>query len=169
MDAQRIQVATLVAWAHKSGVSYEQILAADAKITQMVLASERARERDEQGSRSPERAINKHNRVTTTEQDYVTVVSWTVASGFTGHLSSLAIEADRDPSADVNDYAYARWRITTGPNAGDVASDVQTYDSWDGDFLDTILASGTTVKIEVKSSDGTEITVDANIVGKESV
>jgi hypothetical protein len=96
-------------------------------------------------------------RYSGTAQTYQTVASWTVATGKVGELKEILILS--------SDFTKTHVQIT-------VADVVYTTDwlvlsaiplIWE----DLKLEAGAVVLIETKSTDGTSITVDAAIVGKE--
>lgn len=91
------------------------------------------------------------------EVDYQEVALWTVADGYVGELKEIIILS--------SDYAKTLVQITIG--------DITYCTDWTPQacipliFEDLRLAEGAIVKVETLSSDGTSITVDAVIVGKE--
>ena len=94
---------------------------------------------------------------TGTDTNYQTVASWTVAAGKTGELKEILILS--------NDYAKTLVKITVGSVVW--CTDWAPSSSMPIIFEDLRLDATTVVKVEVKSSDGTSITVDAIIVAKE--
>lgn len=94
---------------------------------------------------------------TGTDQTYQEVVSWTVTADKVGELKEILIISD--------DYAHTLAQITIGTTAW--ATNWSPTSAMPIIFEDLRLAAATEVKIEVKSSDGTSIDVDAIIVGKE--
>lgn len=92
-----------------------------------------------------------------TDTTYQEVTSWTVSTDKVGELKEILVISD--------DYDHTEVKIT-------IASEVWCTD-WSPTsampiiFEDLKLAAAAEVKVEVKSSDGTAIDVDAIIVGKE--
>lgn len=90
-------------------------------------------------------------------QTYQEVVSWTVTAAKVGELKEILIISD--------DYAHTLAQITIGTTVW--ATNWSPTSAMPIIFEDLRLAAATEVKVEVKSSDGTAIDVDAIIVGKE--
>lgn len=92
-----------------------------------------------------------------TDQNFVELVSWTIPIGYTGDLHEISLQSDND--------AKTRWRITIAGVNQAVPTDrtLATPITWP--WRDTILPGPTQVMIEVMSTDGTSITVDASITG----
>ncbi len=97
------------------------------------------------------------DRKTTTSTSYQEVEKWTVASGKVGELKELILIS--------NDFAHTYFKVTIGDitfcNNTIVRNVIPLV------FADLKLAETKEVKVECKSTDGTSITVDAVIVGKE--
>jgi len=87
---------------------------------------------------------------------YQTLVSWTVGAGKTGVLKEIAFTRDSNGKAD--------FKITIGAV---VITDFNPSANVCLPFSPNELAAGTVVKIEVKSTDGSTITVDGSITGDE--
>ena len=104
-----------------------------------------------------EKAITKLARLSTSSTDYQTVVSWTVTVKKIGVLRFVEMESD--------DYEKTRFKLTI---AGvEQFTDVQIEESLALEWPDIRLLAGKEVKLEAKSSDGTAINVDGDILGKE--
>lgn len=104
-----------------------------------------------------ENAAGGAGRYTGTSTSYQTVKSWTVAADKLGELKEITILS--------SNYAKTIVQITIGSVTFATAWTVQA--AMPLIFEDLKLAADTVVKVEAKSSDGTSITVDAVIVGKE--
>lgn len=102
--------------------------------------------------------VCRFDRYSGTSTSYVTVVTWTVPANTEGVLHEIALVAK-----DVASYAHAQWRITAGTVQ---LSDKPALAALTIPFPPNRLATGHVVKVEVKSDDGTAITVDASISGK---
>lgn len=92
-----------------------------------------------------------------TDTDYQEVVSWTISTGKVGELKEILIISD--------DYAHTLAKVTIGATTW--ATDWSPTSSMPIIFEDLKLAAASVITVEVKSSDGTAIDVDAIIVGKE--
>jgi hypothetical protein len=104
-----------------------------------------------------ENAAGGPGRYTGTATTYQTVVSWTVAADKLGELKEITILS--------TSYAKTVVRVTIGSVIW--ATDWTVQAAMPLIFEDLKLAAGAVVKVEVKSSDGTSITVDAVITAKE--
>jgi len=104
-----------------------------------------------------ETAIIELDRLVTDDMEYDTVVSWTVTAARIGVLRFVEFETD--------DYDLTRFQLTI---AGVVQfTDIQVEQTLTLELPDVKLAAGAVVLLEAKSSDGTEVTVDGDIIGKE--
>lgn len=92
-----------------------------------------------------------------TEQTYQEVIAWTVSTGKIGELKELILIS--------NDFAHTHFRVTIGSVT--YCEDTIVRNVIPLVFADLRLAAAGEVKIECKSTDGTSITVDGVIVGKE--
>jgi len=102
-------------------------------------------------------AITELNRLTTSSTEYQTVVSWTVTAEKIGKLQFVEMESDN--------YEKTRFKLTI---AGVVQfTDKQIEASLSLEWPKVRLAAEAVVLLEAKSSDGTEVNVDGDIVGKE--
>lgn len=110
-----------------------------------------------EGQPKNERAAGDVGRYTGTDTTYQTVASWTVATGYIGELKEILILS--------SNYTKTQCQVTIG--AITYATDWAVLSALPLIFEDLRLAAGTVVKVEAKSTDGTSITVDAAIVGKE--
>jgi hypothetical protein len=104
-----------------------------------------------------ENAAGGPGRYTGTDTTYQTVVSWTVSADKLGELKEITILS--------SNYAKTVVKVTIGGVTW--ATDWTVQAAMPLVFEDLKLAAGSVVKVEVKSSDGTSITVDAVITAKE--
>jgi len=97
------------------------------------------------------------NRFSGTDQDWVELVRWDIPIGFTGDLREISLVSSNDEKT--------RYRVFLANVDQNIPTDRQTTtpQSWPWDR--TILPGGTSVWIEVRSTDGTAITVDATLTG----
>ena len=104
-----------------------------------------------------EAAETQLDRLSTSSTSYGTVVSWTVTADKVGVLHCVEMESDN--------YDKTRFQFTI---AGEVQfTDIQIEASLSLEYPDVKLAAGSEVLLEAKSSDGTAINVDGDILGKE--
>jgi len=104
-----------------------------------------------------ETAITQLDRLSTSSTSYGTVVSWTVTTDKIGVLHCVEMESDN--------YVKTRFQLTI---AGVVQfTDIQIEASLSLEYPDVKIAAGSEVLLEAKSSDGTAINVDGDILGKE--
>ena len=109
------------------------------------------------GAPAHETAITRLARLTTSSTDYGTVVSWTVSEDTMGILRFVEMESD--------DYEHTRFKLTI---AGEEQfTDMQIEASLALEWPDVKLDAEAVVLLEAKSSDGTEVNVDGDILGKE--
>ncbi len=104
-----------------------------------------------------ENAAGGPGRYSGTATTYQTVVSWTVTADKLGELKEITILS--------SSYAKTVVKVTIGSVTW--ATDWTVQAAMPLIFEDLKLAAGSIVKVEVKSSDGTSITVDAVITAKE--
>jgi len=101
--------------------------------------------------------VLKVNRYTGTDQEFVELLRWDIPVGFTGDLHEISLVSSND--------AKTRYRIFLGNVDQHVPTDRQTQTpltlSWDR----TVLPGGTSVWVEVRTTDGTAINVDGTITG----
>jgi hypothetical protein len=110
-----------------------------------------------EGQPKNERAAGDVGRYTGTDTTYQELASWTVAADYIGELKEIIIVS--------SNYDKTQCKVTVG--AVVYATDWQVVSPVPLIFEDLRLAEATVVKVETKSTDGTSITVDAVIVGKE--
>lgn len=118
----------------------------------------------------PEFPVLEIERLTTSSQTFQTVAEVSMRFGFRFILTNIEVEADFDPQQDVNDYTQARWRITIGDKVRDGGGGgFSIFQSLTLDFAAVELnpEGSKFIRVEVRSADGSSITVDADIVGKE--
>jgi hypothetical protein len=104
-----------------------------------------------------ERAAGGVGRYTGTSSSYQTVVSWTVATGKLGELKEITLLTSK--------YDKSNFQVTIGSVV--FATNWIVQAAMPLIFEDLKLSAGTVVKVEVKSTDGTSITVDAVVTAKE--
>jgi len=105
----------------------------------------------------PEYAVSEVDRYSGAATEYQTVVSWTVSSSRLGILKEVSMVSDN--------YDKTLFKLTI---AGEVKfEDVEIQTTLSLPYPDLVLAPGQQVLLEAKSSDGTSITVDGSITGKE--
>lgn len=109
------------------------------------------------GQPSVERAAGDTGTYTGTATSYQEVAGWAVAAGKVGELKEIIILS--------SNYPKTLCRVTVG--AVVYATEWSPQGCIPLIFEDLRLAEAIEVKVEAKSSDGTSITVDAVIVGKE--
>jgi len=97
------------------------------------------------------------NRYTGNDQDWTELIRWDIPIGFTGDLRSLAIVSSND--------AKTRYRVFLANQDQQIPTDRQTTTPQDWPWDRTILPGGTSCWVEVRSTDGTAITVDATLTG----
>lgn len=98
-----------------------------------------------------------NDHVTTTSTSYQTVASWTVTSTRTGKLVDISMLS--------TNYSKTKWQLTIGgvvQFTGLVIDGALTKT-----YNDLSLAGGAVVLLEAASSDGSSITADGSITGKE--
>ena len=167
MDAQEVNALATLTIARKGyGVcDPEEILRTRALFRGILLQEQLEKESGELSSTQV--PVLEIARSTVTSTTFATLVEWTVRSGRTGVLTAIEVEADFDPQANVNDYTQARWRITIGTFVRGGTDGFQIFQSLSMDFADLVLRANTLVRVEIRSADGSSITVDADITGKE--
>lgn len=104
-----------------------------------------------------ETAITRLNRLTTSSTEYQTVVTWTVTAEKIGILHNIEFMSD--------DYDHTQFQLT-------IAGVVQFTNATIGNSLslgypDVRIAGEAVIILEAKSTDTTEVIVDADITGKE--
>lgn len=104
-----------------------------------------------------EAAAGDTGRYSGVDQTYQEVAKWTIATDKVGELKHITLLSDA--------YTKTHFKITVG--AVTYAEDWIILSSIPLVFEDLRLAAGAEVLVEVKSTDGTSIIVDASIVGKE--
>lgn len=97
------------------------------------------------------------HRLSTSSTSYGTVASWTISTGKVGILGFVEMESDA--------YAKTMFKLTIGGTA--MFTDLQIAASLSLEFPDLRLAAASQVLLEAKSTDGTSINVDGDIIGKE--
>ena len=98
--------------------------------------------------------VGRHNG---TDQTYQEVAKWTISTDKIGELKEIVLLSDN--------YEKTYWKVTIGSVT--FAEDWIVMAAIPLVFADLKLAAAAVVKVEAKSTDGTEITVDVEICGKE--
>ncbi len=98
------------------------------------------------------------NRYTGTERDWVMLVRWDIRDGVTGDLHEVALISDNDPKT--------RYRIILASRDQNIP-DKQVTTPLTLTWRRGILPGGSTVTVEVRSTDGTSIAVEGFITGTE--
>lgn len=101
--------------------------------------------------------ILKVNRYSGNDLDWVELLRWDVPIGFTGDLHTIAILSSND--------SKTRYRIFIVNVDQNLPTDRQTSTPQEWKWDRTVLPGGYSVWIEVRSTDGTAIIVDASITG----
>ena len=102
-------------------------------------------------------AAGEIDRIVTSSLTDVTIAEWTVSAGKVGELSEISVTSSL--------LAKTHWTIIVGSFTAisnkilDAPLSIPYYD--------LKLVAGTVVRVSAHSTDGTEITADASIVGKE--
>ncbi|KKN00590.1 hypothetical protein LCGC14_1136310 [marine sediment metagenome] len=97
------------------------------------------------------------DRHVSTDEEWRTLVRWDVPVGLTGDLHQISLLSNLD--------ANTRYRLFLANVDQDLPEDRQTSTPLTLDWRRTVVPGGTSVWIEVRSTDGTEITVDGVITG----
>jgi len=97
------------------------------------------------------------NRYAGSDQDWTELVRWDIPIGFTGDLREIAIVSDNDEKT--------RYRVFLANQDQNIPTDRQTTSPQNWPWDRTILPGGTSCWIEVRSTDGTAIVVDATLTG----
>lgn len=104
-----------------------------------------------------EDAIIQIDRLSTSDTDYDTVVSWTVTADKIGILQFIEFESD--------DYDHTYFKLTIGGTVKFTNLLVQS--SLTIELPEVRLVAGAVVLLEAASTDGTAVVVDGDILGKE--
>lgn len=104
-----------------------------------------------------EHLIIEIDRLTTSSTEYQDVVSWTVTEGRIGELQFIEFESDN--------YDKTNFRLEVGGE--EIFTDLQIQQTLTIEVPLVKLAADVEVLLQAKSTDGTEITVDGDIIGKE--
>jgi|GEM_PF-2281452 len=104
-----------------------------------------------------EEAVTEVDRYGGVHIEYQPLVSWTVSAGKTGYLRQVSMVTDT--------YAKTHFRLTIA--GSEKFADRLLQAPLTLTYPDLRLKAGATVLLEVKSTDGTAITVDGEIAGKE--
>jgi hypothetical protein len=101
--------------------------------------------------------IAKVDRYSGTDQTYKTVVSWTVSTGKRGDLKEVSMVTDN----------YSKTHFKLSIAGVEQFKDKVIQAPLTLPFPDNCIRAGQSVVLECKSTDGTNITVDGSITGKE--
>lgn len=101
--------------------------------------------------------VLKINRYTGTDQDWVELVRWDVPIGYTGDLHEISLLSSNDTKT--------RYRIFLANAKQDIPTDRQTSTPLTLKWDRSVLPGGYAVWVEVRTTDGTSINVDATITG----
>jgi len=101
--------------------------------------------------------VLKVNRYSGTDQDWVELLRWDIPMGYTGDLHEISIQSSND--------AKTRYRIFLANHDQNVPTDRQTQTPISFNWDRTVLPGGTSVWVEVRTTDGTAINVDCTITG----
>ena len=97
------------------------------------------------------------NRFSGTDQDWVELIRWDIPIGFTGDLREISIVSSNDEKT--------RYRVFLANADQNIPTNQQTTTPQTWPWDRTVLPGGTSVWVEVRSTDGTAITVDATLTG----
>lgn len=98
------------------------------------------------------------DRYSGTDQEWVMLVRWDIPEGFTGDLHEVALVSDDDEKT--------RYRVILASRDQNVP-DKQSTSPLTFSWRRGVLPGGTTVTVEVRSTDGTTIAVEGHITGTE--
>jgi len=101
--------------------------------------------------------VLKLNRYSGTDQDWVELVRWDIPIGYTGDLHEISFVSSND--------VKTRYRIFLVNVDQRIPTDRQTITPQTFKWDRTVLPGGYAVWVEVRSTDGTSITVDGSITG----
>jgi|GEM_PF-2645489 len=101
--------------------------------------------------------VLKVNRYSGTDLDWVELVGWLVPIGYTGDLHEISLLSDNDEKT--------RYRVFLANVDQQVPTDRQTSTPLTLPWERTILPGGSSIRIDVRSTDGTAIVVDGTITG----
>lgn len=99
--------------------------------------------------------VAKWNKFSGTDQDWRELIRWDVPVGYIGDLHELSILSDNDTKT--------RYRVWLANVDQQWPTDRVTTTPLDLPFRDTKVPGGTTIYIEVRSTDGTSINVEASL------
>jgi len=97
------------------------------------------------------------NRFSGSDQDWIELVRWDIPVGFTGDLHEISLLSDND--------SKTRYRLVIGNIDQGIPTDRQTNTPLEMPWRRTVLPGGTSVYVEVRTTDGTAIIVDGMITG----
>jgi len=101
--------------------------------------------------------VLKVNRFSGTDQDWVELVRWDIPIGYTGDLHEISLLSNND--------AKTRYRIFIVNVDQHIPTDRQTQTPQTFKWDRSVLPGGYSIWIEVRSTDGTSITVDGILTG----
>ena len=97
------------------------------------------------------------NRYNGGVQDWQELIRWDIPVGLFGDLHEMALQSSDD--------AHTRYRVVLGNMDQNLPTDRQTSTPLTWPWRNTKIPGGTAVYIQVRSTDGTVITVDGSITG----
>lgn len=103
--------------------------------------------------------IVRVNQYIGSDTDWVEVIRWDVSPTRTGDLHEISILSDDD--------SKTRYRIFIGGFDQGLPEDRDTSTPLDMPWQRTVLPPETSIVVQIRSTDGTEITVDAMLTGSE--
>lgn len=101
--------------------------------------------------------VLKENRYSGSDQDWVELVRWDIPIGYTGDLHTISLVSDND--------SKTRYRIFLANVDQNIPTDRQTTTPQEHKWDRTVLPGGSSVWVEVRSTDGTSINVDGVLTG----
>jgi len=101
--------------------------------------------------------IVRWTRYVSAEQEWRELISWVVPFGYVGDLHEISLVSDND--------AKTRYRITIAEMDMQIPTDRTLATPVDFKWRDSLLPGPATIMVEVRSTDGTSITVDAELTG----
>lgn len=92
-----------------------------------------------------------------TDQEWRVLVRWDIPFGFTGDLHEISLQSSND--------SKTRWRVVLGNVDQNIPTDRQLSTPVTMPWRKSVLPGGSSVYIEVRTTDGTSINVDGLITG----
>ncbi len=101
--------------------------------------------------------VSKWNKFTGTDQEWRELIRWDIPIGYMGDLHEISILSDND--------AKTRYRVFLANIDQQWPYDRQTTTPLTQPFRETKIPGGTSVWIELRSTDGTSINVESSLSG----